>query len=51
MRPATLRRAALSLPEAEEVETWETATFRIRGKIFAMFSDRERDVWIKKQAR
>jgi hypothetical protein len=47
MRAATLRRAALSLPEAEEVETWDTATFRVRRKIFAMFSDRERDVWIK----
>ena len=47
MRAATLRTAALALPETSEIETWETATFRVRGKIFAMFSDRERDVWIK----
>jgi hypothetical protein len=47
MRAATLRRAALALPQAEEIETWDTATFRIRGRIFAMFSDHERDVWIK----
>ena len=47
MRAATFRRRALALPGAEEVETWETATFRVRGKIFAMFSDRERDAWIK----
>jgi hypothetical protein len=47
MRAAALRKAALGLPEAEEIETWETATFRVRGKIFAMFSDHERDCWIK----
>jgi len=50
MRAATFRRNALSLPGAEEIETWETATFRVRGKIFAMFSDRERDAWIKTTA-
>ena len=50
MRAATFRRIALSLPDAEEVETWETATFRVRGKIFAMFSDRERDAWVKSTA-
>jgi hypothetical protein len=47
MRRATVRAIALSLPDAEERETWETATFRVRNKIFAMFSDREREVWIK----
>jgi hypothetical protein len=47
IRAATVRRFALSLPDAEERETWETATFRVRGKIFAMFSERERHVWIK----
>jgi predicted DNA-binding protein (MmcQ/YjbR family) len=31
-----LRAVCLALPEAEERETWEEATFRIRGKIFAM---------------
>ena len=31
----------------EERETWETATFRVRNKIFVMFSDRERELWVK----
>ena len=47
MRASTFRRLALELPGAEEVETWETATFRVRKKIFAMFSDREREAWVK----
>jgi YjbR len=47
IRAATVRRFALSLPEAEERETWETATFRVRNKIFVMFSDHERHLWIK----
>ena len=47
IRASTVRRFALSLPETEERETWETATFRVRGKIFMMFSERERDLWIK----
>lgn len=38
MRAAELRRAALALPEAEELETWGEATFRVRGKIFAMLA-------------
>lgn len=42
-----MRRFALSLPEAEERETWETATFRVRNKIFMMFSDSERQAWVK----
>jgi hypothetical protein len=33
---ARLRAICLALPEAEERETWDTPTFRIRGKIFAM---------------
>jgi hypothetical protein len=36
MRAATFRTAALSLPDAVEVETWGEATFRVRNKIFAM---------------
>ena len=32
-----LRAICLALPEAEERETWETPTFRVRDKIFAMF--------------
>jgi hypothetical protein len=47
IRASTVRAFALSLPETEERETWETATFRVRGKIFVMFSERERQAWIK----
>ena len=47
MRADTVRRFALSLPEAEERETWGTATFRVRGKIFTMFSEEERHAWAK----
>jgi hypothetical protein len=47
MRAATVRSFALSLPEAEERETWETATFRVRNKIFSMFDEKERHLWIK----
>ena len=32
------RRLCLSMPEAEEVETWGEATFRVKGRIFAMGS-------------
>lgn len=47
MRTSTLRSFALTLPEAEERETWETATFRVRDRIFMMFSEHERHAWIK----
>ena len=47
MRASTVRSFALSLPEAEERETWETATFRVRNKIFTMFDEKERHLWIK----
>ncbi len=47
MQARTVRRIALSLPDAEERQTWETATFRVRNKIFVMFSDRERELWVK----
>jgi hypothetical protein len=47
MRAATVRSFALSLPGAEERETWETATFRVRNKIFVMFDEKERHLWIK----
>ena len=36
MKASQLRRAALLFPEAEEVETWGEATFRVRGKIFCI---------------
>jgi hypothetical protein len=47
MRVSTLRAWALGFPEAEERETWQTATFRVRGKIFMMFSEQERHAWIR----
>lgn len=47
IRKETLRRIALALPEAEERETWGTPTFRVRNKIFAMFSEGGREVWMK----
>ena len=47
MRAATVRAFALSLPEAEERETWGNATFRVRNKIFPMFAEHERQLWIK----
>jgi hypothetical protein len=47
IRKETLRKIALALPEAEERETWGTPTFRVRNKIFAMFSEGGREVWMK----
>lgn len=46
-----LRVICLTLPEAEERETWDIPTYRIRGKIFALQSAvGERDaVWCKAQ--
>lgn len=34
-----VREIALSLPEAEERETWRSVTFRVRNKIFVIMSD------------
>jgi hypothetical protein len=42
-----LRRAALSLPEAEERETWGHPTFRVRDKMFATLSDDGRQAGFK----
>jgi hypothetical protein len=42
-----LRRAALSLPEAEERETWGHPTFRVRDKMFATLADDGRWAGIK----
>ena len=47
MRKDTVRRLALSLPEATEQESWGTPTFRVRKKIFAMFGDEQRECWVK----
>jgi hypothetical protein len=41
------RKAALSLPEAEERETWGHPTFRVRDKLFATLSDDGRLATVK----
>jgi hypothetical protein len=41
------RELCLALPEAVELETWGEATFRVRGKIFAMGSPEGRRVSVK----
>ncbi len=47
MQKNTVRKLALALPETIEQETWGTPTFRIRKKIFAMFAEEQREVWVK----
>jgi hypothetical protein len=47
MQARTVKRLALSLPEVEERLTWEEPTFRVRNKIFAMFADERRVLWVK----
>jgi predicted DNA-binding protein (MmcQ/YjbR family) len=42
-----LRQLCLELPEAEEVETWEDPTYRVRNKIFAMEKGAGTEVWFK----
>lgn len=44
---AALRRLCLALPEAEERETWETPTFRVRDKIFCMLAEGGASCWVK----
>lgn len=46
-----LRKLCLALPEAEERETWDIPTYRIRSKIFALESaiDGRAAVWCKAQ--
>lgn len=46
---AKLRRICLSLPEAEERQTWGDPTFRVRARIFAMEKqgDGRVSVWCK----
>jgi hypothetical protein len=36
-----LRKIALALPEAHEVEAWGAPTFRVRNKLFAMYARAE----------
>ncbi len=38
---------SLSLPEAEERETWGEVTFRVRGNIFAILSPSQQSATIK----
>ncbi|GEM_PF-204332 len=38
-----LREICLALPEAEERETWECPTFRVRDKIYVMYVEDEDD--------
>ena len=47
MRYREFRRLCLLLPEAEEIETWGEATFRVRGRIFAMGSPEGGSVSVK----
>ncbi len=45
-----LRGICLALPEAEERETWELPTFRVRDKIYVMYVEDEDDrpaLWAK----
>ena len=57
-RPLTrLRKLALALPEAHEVEAWGAPTFRVRDKLFAMYAaegnhhhDGRPAVWVKAAA-
>ncbi len=44
---AALRRLCLALPEAEERETWDTPTFRVRGKIFCLVAEGGTSCWVK----
>jgi predicted DNA-binding protein (MmcQ/YjbR family) len=44
---ARLRRICLALPEAEERETWETPTFRVRDKIFCLVAAGGGACWVK----
>ena len=54
-RPLTrLRKLCLALPEAHEVEAWGAPTFRVKNKLFAMFSsaanhhgEGRNGVWLK----
>src|SRR2546423_15657489 len=47
MKFVEFRRLCLSMPEAEELDAWGEATFRVRGRIFAMGSPEGAAVSIK----
>ena len=42
-----VRAFALSLPEAEEIETWGHPTFRVRKKLFATLAPDDSDASVK----
>ena len=44
---SALRSFALSLPEVEEIETWDIPTFRVRRKMIAIMADDEATASIK----
>lgn len=44
---ADVQQILSSLPEAEERFTWDSATFRVRNKIFAIISPSEQTVTVK----
>jgi len=45
--PEKVRTTALSLPEAEEKETWGEATFRVRDKIFTVLGETGKAAGVK----
>jgi hypothetical protein len=47
MRKDSVRKHALSLPQAVEQETWGTPTFRVRKRIFVMFGEGGKEAWVK----
>ena len=47
MKFVEFRRLCLLMPEAQELETWGEATFRVRGRIFAMGSPEGSSVSVK----
>ena len=54
---ARLRKLALKLPDAHEVEAWGAPTFRVKNKLFAMYASSDNhhgagvpSVWIKSTA-
>jgi predicted DNA-binding protein (MmcQ/YjbR family) len=54
---ARIRKLCLALPEAHEKEAWGTPTFRVKDKMFAMWTDADSHngkgneaIWIKSDA-
>lgn len=44
---AHVRRIVRRLPEVEECLTWDSATFRVRGRMFALLNPKEESVTVK----